>query len=168
MNAIEQQFSNKESSFDFYPTIPKYQFHGTSPYLIDKFVIIGYNSLDFEKNMFQLLKFPLPQKTYPGQCFFPTNGISFQIPTEPSIINEICSNYDKTSFDNDNILELVYPNKPIGYFFENKKAYQNAKGDNFVQSQTVIFNSNPSTNEGLKLSFNGIAYSFYEKFKDKD
>ena len=168
MNAIEQQFSNKESSFDFFPTIPKYQFHGTSPYLIDKFVIIGYNSYDFEKNIFQLLKFPLPQKTYPGQCFFPNNGTSFQIPTEPSIINEICSNYDKTSFDNDNIIELVYPNTPIGYFFENKKAYQNDKGENFLQSQTVVFNSNPSTNEGLKLSFNGIAYSFYEKFKDKE
>ena len=86
MNTIENQFSRKESSFDFVPTIKKYQYHGTSPYLIDKFVIIGYSVLDYEKNILPSLKTPLVQKTQPGQFFFPSNGISFQVPVEPTII----------------------------------------------------------------------------------
>ena len=165
MNTIESQFSTKESTFNFIPTIKKYQYHGTSPYLIDKFVIIGYSVLDYEKSILSSLKTPLTQKTQPGQFFFPSNGISFQIEIEPTIISEISSNYDKTVLENDTIIELVYPNKPIGYFFENKKAYASDKGENLPQSQTIVFNSNPSTNEGLKMSFNGLAHCFYEKYK---
>jgi hypothetical protein len=89
------------------------------------------------------MKTPLTQKTQPGQFFFPSNGISFQIEIEPTIISEISSNYDKTVLENDTIIELVYPNKPIGYFFENKKAYVSDKGENLPQSQTIVFNSNP-------------------------
>ena len=168
MNTIENQFSRKESSFDFVPTIKKYQYHGTSPYLIDKFVIIGYSVLDYEKNILPSLKTPLVQKTQPGQFFFPSNGISFQVPVEPTIISEISSNYDKTVLENDTIIELVFPNRPIGYFFESKKAYASDKGENLPKAQTIVFNSNPSTNEGLKMSFNGLAHCFYEKFKTEN
>ena len=168
MNTIENQFSRKESSFDFVPTIKKYQYHGTSPYLIDKFVIIGYSVLDYEKNILPSLKTPLVQKTQPGQFFFPSNGISFQVPVEPTIISEISSNYDKTVVENDTIIELVFPNRPIGYFFESKKAYASDKGENLPKAQTIVFNSNPSTNEGLKMSFNGLAHCFYEKFKTEN
>ena len=166
MNEIIQSFERKEQSFDINQTIKRYPFHGCSKYLIDKFLIIGYDKMVFDKVIQPSHKASLNQKNDSSRNSFNplTNAYSFPINTEPSIINEICSDYSKELLDNEIITSLVFPNKPVGYYFDSERSKEEAKKNQAQQNYSVIFNSNPSSNVGLKKSYNGIAYIVFEKF----
>ena len=169
MNEIIESFSGKEKSFDINQTLKRYPFHGCSKHLIDKFLIIGYDKMVFDKVIQPSHKSSLTQRNDSSNSFRNSynplsNSYSFPINTEPSIINEICSDYSKELLDNEIITSLVFPNKPLGYYFDSERSKEEAKKNQSQQNYSVIFNSNPSSNTGLKKSYNGIAYIVFEKF----
>ena len=173
MNIITDAFHNKSStsSFSINQTSKLYPFHGISKHLFDKFLIIGYNTITIFQELFHNKSKLLSQKIEPIIKNSPLNpfmnAYSFQIETEPMILSEICSDYEKILLDNDMILRLLFPNKPIGYYFPSDYVIKNPKKQDCPKPFTFVFNSNPSSNEGLKKSYNGIAYFIYEQHEEQ-
>ena len=109
----------------------KFPFHGKDKNLIDKFLIIGYeiptmksisnlngtnfssNNLNFNQLFFYLEKEKLNNNEI--------NTIQLNITEYPIILNDITNNYSKISFDNEQIIEMIFPNKPIIYVKQNDK-----------------------------------------------
>ena len=171
MDIINNAFLNKSSSFSINQTSKLYPFHGPSKYLFDKFLIIGYNTITILQELVHNKNKLLTQKVEPIIKNSPVdpfiNSYSFQIEIEPMILTEICSDYEKILLDNDMILQLLFPNKPLGYYFPNDYYVKNPKKPDYPKPFTFVFNSNPSSNEGLKKSYNGIAYFTYDQHEEQ-
>ena len=120
----------------------------------------------------------------------------FHFDEEPIILNEISSDFDKKCLNYDIMKDMIFPNKSILYYSEEDiKDYEKAKEkekekadidnfiiednfsvyeknenfntDNYLKSYSVIFSSNPQTENNSKKSINGFAYIFYKKLKRK-
>ena len=159
--------------------IKLYPFNGRSPYLIDKFYIIGYNYL----TLHNLLIENTPKNLEEGS----KELHKFSLNEEPDILNEFVSDYNKLGLPNETILKMIYPKKLDFYFYyENNSInfrktneginYRNEfnkiefkKDENiqiFPKSYKVFFSSNPQSENNSKKSINGFAYIFYSKFKE--
>ena len=172
MNTIHEAFQDKTYSFPINQTTKLYPFHGESKYLFDKFIIIGYDSATITQNVIPI-KYKSQtqnkqQDTFLSKCppvpFAST--ASFTIDIEPLILSEICSDYEKVLLDNETILKLIFPNKPLCYYYSSDYL-RSSKRQEHPSSYSIVFNSNPSSNEGLKKSYNGLAYVVYESHVDE-
>ena len=169
--------------------IKLYPFNGRSPYLIDKFYIIGYSYLTLHK----LLKESTPKfiEEYNEKNEKENKDLlhKFNIDEKPSILNEFISDYNKVGLPNEAILDMIYPKKLDFYYtLEDIGPYNfkrsNApklfssipkdfckidfnKDKNAPKSYKVVFSSNPQTDNNSKKSINGFAYIFYKKFIEK-
>ena len=178
----ESQNNKKENLTTLYP------FNGHSPYLIDKFYIIGYNYLTLEKMLIN--ETPKVIEEEKEKEIKEHKGF-FEIEEEPSILNEITNDYSKEGLDSKTIIQMIYPHKLKCYYTceENinytlkrtmptkvlgleeandfsKLDFRSKKGD-VPRSSRIIFSSNPQTGKNSKKSINGIAYTFYVKFNKK-
>ena len=178
MNELEK----KENLITLYP------FNGQSPYLIDKFYIIGYNYLTLEKLLInETPKIILEEKEKEIKESY--KGL-FEIEEEPTILNEITNDYIKEGLDSKTILKMIFPNKLKCYYIceennnmlrrtEHTKIINNDDLNDFnkiefnlklaeiKKSNIIVFSSNPQTGKNSKKSINGIAYTFYSKYKKK-
>ena len=166
--------------------IKLYPFNGRSPYLIDKFYIIGYSYLTLHK----LLIKDLPKFIEEDNEKETKEPHKFNIEESPYILNEIISDYNKVGIPNETILSMIYPKKldfyytseelgPINIKRANEKPSTNFKDfykidfrkdkttPNFPKSFKVVFSSNPQSENNSKKSINGFAYIFYKKFCEK-
>ena len=182
MNIKENINNKKENLITLYP------FNGHSPYLIDKFYIIGYNYLTLEKLLINGIPKVIEEEKE-KDTKEPHKG-SFEIEEEPMILNEITSDYNKEGLDSRTILQMIYPNKLKCYYtWEESNAYVlkrtmktkifnieedindfpmidfNSNGGDVPKSSRIVFSSNPQTGKNSKKSINGIAYNFYVKLK---
>ena len=176
MNNSTTKSSNVNNLIQLYP------FNGRSPYLIDKFYIIGYNYYTLRK----LLIVNTPKAIEEDNEKETREPHKFNIEEEPSILNEIISDYNKVGLPNETILSMIFPKKLDFYYtteelgnillkrsiatnlfsinpqdsckidFKNKK--------NIPKSYKVVFSSNPQSENNSKKSINGFAYIFYKKF----
>ena len=172
--------------------IRRYPFNGRSNYLIDKFFIIGYNIQTIKKLLFNEnddnLSNILPKKLN-DEDKNKSNIQGFILKEEPVLLNEIASDYGKDCLDFDIIKQMILPNKLILYSSEKElSAYQkenNGENDeneseDFIQYEendffdndllkenTVVFSSNPQSENNSKKSINGFAYIFYKKLKKR-
>ena len=185
MEKILKSFESKAESFPLNKKIRRYPFNGTSKYLFDKFLLLGYDGLTREKEIYPKLseliqkqpKYDKKESNEIGSFIqgtkIPYNPLvkpnSFEIPVEPNLLGEICSDYTKDLLTNDKIIELVFPNKYYGYYYQNMELYTKARNESLTPiKQMVVFHSNPNTNEGLKRSQYGYAHIFYERVEIKD
>ena len=83
----------------------KYPFSGVAPNLIDKFLVLGYEQKVIE-NTFRYLRNEDEENIFK----------IFNFEERPTIMNEICNDYCKYIYDNDIILELIFPNLTKMYF----------------------------------------------------
>ena len=166
--------------------IKLYPFNGRSPYLIDKFYIIGYSYLTLHK---LLMKY-LPKFIEEDNEKETKEPHKFNIEEKPYILNEIISDYNKVGLPNETILDMIYPKKLDFYYTSeetgafnlkrsNEKTSNNPKDfykidfrkvkttPNFPKSFKVVFSSNPQSENNSKKSINGFAYIFYKKFCEK-
>ncbi len=167
--------------------IKLYPFNGRSPYLIDKFYIIGYSYLALHKllikNTQKFIEEDNEKETKEPH--------KFNIEDSPDILNEIISDYNKVGLPNETILNMIYPKKLDFYYTSeeigvinlkraNEKNSSNIASDfckidfkkdkstpNFPKSFKVVFSSNPQSENNSKKSINGLAYIFYKKFNEK-
>ena len=177
----------KEEDIKIDNSIKLYPFNGRSPYLIDKFYIIGFNYLTLHK----LLIENTPKFIEEDNEKETKDPHKFNIEEEPYILNEIISDYNKEGLPNETILSMIYPKKIDFYYTseeigssnikrtdENKKPNvvkdfckiefkKNKDGQNFPKSYKVIFSSNPQSENNSKKSINGFAYIFYKKFCER-
>lgn len=170
MEEIMKAFESKDDSFPINKYIERYPFNGCSKFLFEKFLILGYDKLTIIKGICKQENILSQSKDTQSiinskMNYNPyANNNSFEIMIEPSPQGEISSDYSKNSITIDNILELVFPNGYIGYFYENDEQYKNAKElKEIPKPETMVFHSNPNTNEGDKKSQYGFAYIFHEK-----
>ena len=63
MEKIVRAFESKEKSFLLNKKIKRYPFNGSSPYLIDKLVILGYDSLTRDKDIIPNIQALLQKNT---------------------------------------------------------------------------------------------------------
>ena len=172
LKQISNKFIIQCNTADFHHEIIKYTYHGASSYLIDKFLIIGYDNLLFDKEITStkpMISKPASQMKLPSLYSKSSQAYPFTLQIEPNILSEICSDYDKTLLDNNTIINLIFPNKPLCYYYESKTTFNLDKNNNELpQYYFVLFNSNPSSNDSIKKSYNGIAFCFYESLRGKD
>ncbi len=147
----------------------KYPFHGKDKYLIDKFLIIGYEKpiksyLSSIKNHNQNQGKNTESLSFMEQNNFNSNLNLYEFPLleYPIILNDISSNYSKISLDNEQIIEMIFPNKPYLYVSINNE--KRNKPINY----SVVFNSNPHDGKNSKKSINGLAYIFYKEYYIED
>ena len=160
-----------------------YPFNGRSPFLIDKFYIIGYNYLTLHK----LLIDNTPKSLVEDNEKETKEPHKFNIEENPNILNEITSDFKKEGLANETILQMIYPKKIDFYYTSEecedqpskfKKTYEINK-DNFCKidfkkkdykyfpkNYKVVFSSNPQSENNSKKSINGFAYVFYTKFNE--
>ena len=98
----------------------KYPYNGRAPNLIDKFMIIGYDTKVLEKTLPLINEKYAPELAKQG---IDSNPISVKSDERPTIINEVCFDYQKEVLDNEMVLELLFPDKPIFYLFKLPIAY---------------------------------------------
>ena len=176
---INSQNNKKENLITLYP------FNGQSPYLIDKFYIIGYNYLTLEKMLIEETPKPIEEEK-DKEIKEPRKG-AFDIEEEPSILNEITNDYSKEGLDSKTILQMIFPHKLKCYYlieeyFNTLKRTMPTQGlipepntfskiefcdEKLIKDTRTFFTSNPQTGKNSKKSINGIAYTFYAKFKEK-
>ena len=153
----------------------KFPFHGKDKNLIDKFLIIGYdiptmksisnlNETKFSSNNLNLnqLLFYLDKEKLNNNNEI--NTIQLNIIEYPIILNDISNNYSKISFDNEQIIEMIFPNKPIIYVKQNDKLNK----PHYNYQYCVVFNSNPHDEKNSKKSINGIALVYYKEYISED
>ena len=147
----------------------KYPFHGKDKYLIDKFLIIGYEKP--VKSYFPKIKNHNSNQTKNTEIFslneqnnYNSNLNLYEIPFSeyPIILNDISSNYSKISIDNEQIIEMIFPNKPYFYISINDEK------KNKPIYYSVVFNSNPHDGKNSKKSINGLAHIFYKEYSIED
>ena len=165
--------------------IKLYPFNGRSPYLIDKFYIIGYSYLTLHKLLIESTpKFIEEDNEKETKEFH-----KFNIDEKPCVLNEFISDYNKVGLPNETILDMIYPKKidfyytseemgPINFKRSNAtKLFKSMPQDfckidfkkdkNLPKSYRVVFSSNPQSENNSKKSINGFAYIFYKKFIEK-
>ena len=166
-------YTNKTSSTNSNDKELKYPFHGGEKRLIDKFLIIGYDFPTLRKEMItQALKTDFNQNTINNIMLYQQdktlryplykvelNLYCFLLEEQPIVLNDISSNYSKSSFDNEQIIEMIYPKIPESYICKKEEKFKIPK------SSFIIFNSNPHEGINKKRSFNCFAYKFYKKFE---
>ena len=182
LNSNEDVNTKKENLITLYP------FNGHSPYLIDKFYIIGYNYLTLEKLLINNTPKVIAEEKEKDMKE-PHNG-SFEMEEEPMILNEFTNDYIKEGLDSKTIIQMIYPNKLKCYYtWEENTSYMlkrtirtkvfnleddindfpqvefNSSSGEVPKSSRVIFSSNPQTGKNSKKSINGLAYIFYVKYK---
>ena len=115
MDCALKQISNKFiiqcNTADFRHEIIKYTYHGASSYLIDKFIIIGYDNLLFDKEITTtkpMISKPASQMKLPSLYSKSSQAYPFTLQFEPNILSEICSDYDKTLLDNNTIINQFF------------------------------------------------------------
>ena len=174
--------SSKENNL-----IKLYPFNGRSPYLIDKFYIIGYNYLSLRK----ILIDNTPKVIEEDNEKETKEPHKFNIEEEPYILNEIVSDYNKVGLPNETILSMIYPKK-LDFYYTSEEVppsalkrsiatnlfsinpkdsckiefKKNKNVPNYPKSIKVVFSSNPQSENNSKKSINGFAYIFYKKFID--
>lgn len=141
-------------------TIKKYPYLGSSPNLIDFFLVLGYNT-NFSKSDI------LNESLLSSSSFMcsasdtrstlgPHNYLQFQNKIKPKVLSSVPSKHCKIMLDEDLIINFVFPSPPKVYFYKETKV--------IPKSYTVIFESNSDTLDGKgKNTFNGVAYIYYEK-----
>ena len=165
--------------------IKLYPFNGRSPYLIDKFYIIGHNYLSLHKILIE----NTPKAIEEDNEKDTKEPHKFNIEEEPYILNEIVSDYNKVGLPNETILSMIYPKK-LDFYYTSEEVVSNSlkRSDannvfsfnpkdsckiefkkkknvpNFPKSYKVVFSSNPQSENNSKKSINGFAYIFYKKF----
>ena len=182
LNSNEDVNTKKENLITLYP------FNGHSPYLIDKFYIIGYNHLTLEKLLINNTPKVIAEEKEKDMKE-PHNG-SFEMEEEPMILNEFTNDYIKEGLDSKTIIQMIYPNKLKCYYtWEENTSYMlkrtirtkvfnleddindfpqvefNSSSGEVPKGSRVIFSSNPQTGKNSKKSINGLAYIFYVKYK---
>ena len=182
MNDFANKSLNNKKNNDL---LKLYPFNGRSPYLIDKFYIIGYDYLTLHKLLIENTPKNLDDESKEFR--------KFNIDEEPCILNEITSDYNKVGLPNETILKMIFPNKLDFYYIVNENNSFNARKSskfnqminnnnnnnefckiefrknpkfvkNFIKSYKTFFSSNPQSENNSKKSINGIAYTFYKKF----
>ena len=109
----DENTQNLQDFSSFSNKMKRYPFNGRSKYLIDKFYLIGYdystlkklfidNDISFSENVNNT-----EDKIYPKE---------FKIGESPSLLNEISNDYSKDVLDIDIIMEMIFPNQPLGYY----------------------------------------------------
>ena len=168
-------YTNETTTSNLNKKLLKYPFHGGEKRLIDKFLIIGYDFPTFRKELIaQTLKTENNQNNISNSILFQQdkttqipiyeldlNLYSFIFNEYPIVLNDISSNYSKSSFDNEQIIEMIYPKIPKSYLCRK----DNFKHDKFSKTNCIIFNSNPHEGLNSKRSFNCLAYNFYKTFE---
>jgi hypothetical protein len=168
-------YTNETTTSNLNKKLLKYPFHGGEKRLIDKFLIIGYDFPTFRKELIaQTLKTENNQNNISNSILFQQdkttqipiyeldlNLYSFIFNEYPIVLNDISSNYSKSSFDNEQIIEMIYPKIPKSYLCRKN----NFKHDKFSKTNCIIFNSNPHEGLNSKRSFNCLAYNFYKTFE---
>ena len=171
--------------------ITLYPFNGRSPYLIDKFYIIGYNYLTLEKSLIKNIPKEI-QKEKEKDLKEP-HWYYFTLEEDPIILNEITNDYDKECLDDKSLLQMIFPHKvKCAYTWEenNNSVTKNSLPNNTLNkndddnnnfskiefrhsklnepsSYKVVFSSNPQSDNNSKKSINGIANVFYRRFLKK-
>ena len=178
INLNSKDVNDKKSNL-----ITLYPFNGNSPYLIDKFYIIGYNYLTLEKML--ITETPKVIKEEQKKDFKekdPHDG-SFDFEEEPSILNEITNDYSKEGLAYKTLMQMIFAKKLkchytwkeiVGnrtvktYNINNKDIndFKEIEGNKPI-SKKLVFSSNPQTGKNSKKSINGIAFISYFKFKQK-
>ena len=163
MNDSKKNNNSKNENIKLYP------FNGRSPYLIDRFYIIGYNY----STLHQLLIEHTPVNIEESKDVY-----LFNLEEEPSILNEIVSDYKKESLPNELILKMILPKKIVFCLYKDNSQNEPNSNDNYCKIEfnlkqktpkgyRVFFSSNPQTENNSKKSINGFAYIFYRKFLEK-
>ena len=168
--------------------IKLYPFNGRSPYLIDKFYIIGFNYLTLHKILIE----NIPKSIVEDIGKETKDPLSFYIDEDPYVLNEIINDYSKIGLPNETILNFIFPKKLNFYYTSEETEQNNTKSSkrtnkytdnprnfakinfkkekikqNFPKSHKVVFSSNPQSENNSKKSINGFAYIFYKKFNEK-
>ena len=175
-------------------TIKRYPFNGRSNYLIDKFLIIGYNIPTLLKLLYDgddddnLSKnIIIDKKQNDDEKNKLLNIQPFHLKEEPILLNEFTSDFNKECLDFNMIKEMILPNNITLYYSEEEystylkenKENEN-ENDEFIQYEeydtfdndllkenSVVFSSNPQTENNSKKSINGFAFIFYKKLKKR-
>ena len=138
----------------------KYPFCGMASNLIDKFLIIGYDQRNIE-NSLQNNK----RQNLRNNIDDPLKFIEFN--TRPTILNEICFNYNKESQDNDQIINYIFPDYPKMLIIDKKYIKSQTGVNEEIKDYSMIFSINPQDNSGSRKSFNGLGYIFFIKKEHK-
>ena len=120
----KDELLNENTALNFLGTMKRYPFNGRSKNLIDKFFIIGYdyptlykilikNNLDFIQNSSKNTDEDQSEKNKNKKL-----PQEFKIKETHSLINEIKNDYSKEVLDIDIIIEMIFPNKPIFFYFD--------------------------------------------------
>jgi len=169
--------------------ITLYPFNGRSPYLMDKFYIIGYNYLTLTKMLIE--NTPKAIEEEKDKDFKEPIWCSFPIEEEPTILNEITNDYNKEGLDSKTIMQMIFPHRLKVYYtweensnFSSRRTVVSRTFDNYSKNSftkiefkrnkkiepkghRVTFSSNPQTSNNSKKSINGIADIFYRRFLQK-
>ena len=138
----------------------KYPFCGMASNLIDKFLVIGYDQRNIE-NSLQNNK----RQNLRNNIDDPLKFIEFN--TRPTILNEICFNYNKESQDNDQIINYIFPDYPKMLIIDKKYIKSQTGVNEEITDYSMIFSINPQDNSGSRKSFNGLGYIFFIKKEHK-
>ena len=171
-------YTNETSKANLIHKALKYPFHGGEKRLIDKFLIIGYDfptlkreltnqtlKTDFNQNFINNTMLYQKDKNAKFPIYeLELNLYSFILDEYPIVLNDISSNYSKSSFDNEQIIEMIFPKIPKCYLYRRDN---NCKNDKFriPKSNCIVFNSNPHEGLNKKRSLNCLSYNFYKKFE---
>ena len=171
--------------------IKRYPYNGRSSYLIDKFYIIGFNIPTLMKILLEDKNFPNNIILEKKQNEDDKNKLSthiqpFHLKEDPVVLNEFTSDYNKDCLDFKLLKEMIFPNKIALYYIEedissikkNKEIYSKNEDffefeenecytNDFLKTSSVVFSSNPQTENSSKKSINGFAYIFYKELKRK-
>ena len=113
---------------------------------------------------------------------------SFNLKEQPILLNEFTSDFNKDSLDIDVIKQMILPNKATLYYLEEdlsaylkeNREIEEDEDDDFEQYEendlfdndllkvhTLVFSSNPQSENNSKKSINGFGYIFYKKLKKR-
>ena len=130
-------------------SLPTFPYNGRERNLIDRLLIIGYETKQISKTSLDVIK---QHTENPTQC---TNG--YKMPFQPSVLNSVSYDFSKDFLDDDIIISLIFPDNPYVYYLKNSPP----KNINLGTSG-IIFSLSPQDNNNSKKSYNGFAYLFYE------
>ena len=130
-------------------TFPSFPYNGRERNLIDRLLIIGYESKQISKKSPEIIK---QYNDYPAQCM---NG--YKMNFLPSVLNSVSYDFSKDVLDEEIILNLIFPDMPYVYYLKNSPPKNINLG-----SSGIIFSLSPQDNNNSKKSYNGFAYLFYE------
>ena len=181
INLGEPENNKKDNLITLYP------FNGRSPYLIDKFYIIGYNYLTLEKTLIKNTPKAIEEDN--EKDIKETGKRFFEFDEEPTILNEIANDYCKETLDTKTILQMIFPHKLKCYYISEETSsnvmlkrtvatkvidkndvddfqkIEFVSDDNvFIKDRRIVFSSNPQSANNSKKSINGHAHTFYRKF----